>query len=48
MDYTRVPPPRWVEGDGGGTGLVEGTGGGTGQVEMALAGVGLVEGSGGV
>jgi hypothetical protein len=42
---SRVPPPRWVEGDATATGLVEGDTAGSGQVEGVLVGAGIVEGS---
>jgi hypothetical protein len=48
MEFTTVPPPRWVEADSGASGQIEGASGSTGQVEAVLVGAGIVEGTGGV
>jgi hypothetical protein len=46
--FTTVPPPRWVEGGGGGSDQIEGATSGAGQIEGVLVGAGLVEGAGGI
>jgi hypothetical protein len=45
LSTTRVPPPRWVEGDASSSGQVEGDAAGSGQTEGVLVGAGIVEGS---
>lgn len=43
-----LPPPRWIEATGSGSGITEPASGGSGQVERVGAGSGVIEATGGV